>query len=287
MAQKGNTPNTTSAVPGLSLDDVQALLDDFRQLQTPTLDLPERDPALWAQAKHKFKQCRLKRMPPEILYRGLDPGYAEKEAEFWDAQEKKVGPTRKRLDHLLRYVKISLLQLSEMDQKTPVEKWGTYTSAVETPLKDRYESEVKDRYKSELMVLNFLGTPIKYCDMVLLCKPPSLNLVIQDLERIRAKLVRQQQKAPKSGKAELRITDAAQILHKHRGTVKRWADRGILRDNGKKGSDRRVVREDVLRLAKHIGAGKKATEYKKERDLLDSERESDDDVERKCKEAGL
>jgi hypothetical protein len=46
----------------------------------------------------------------------------------------------------------------------------------------------------------------------------------------------------------LRISDAARILHKSRGTISRWADADRIHDNGRKGRDRRVSRGDVLRI---------------------------------------
>lgn len=66
----------------------------------------------------------------------------------------------------------------------------------------------------------------------------------------------------------IRITDAAIILGVAKGTISRWADDGIILDNGKKKRERRVSKLSVLSLKhkrEHEDVIKDATDYLQDR----------------------
>ncbi len=51
---------------------------------------------------------------------------------------------------------------------------------------------------------------------------------------------------PSDDEQWVRITEAAKMIGKHRGTISHWAETGKIRDNGKKGHLRRVLKTDIL-----------------------------------------
>ena len=86
---------------------------------------------------------------------------------------------------------------------------------------------------------------------------------------------------------EMRLADAAIVLKRNRGTITRWANEGKLVDNGKRGKERRVNRSSVMDLKRIIEKNGEVVQLKKEVAFSDSEKETPEDVERKCREAGL
>ena len=102
--------------------------------------------------------CDRFRDMPEQVYRRLDPVYAQAEAQARRKMADDVAAVRKRMDLLLVSVKTPLLQWSELAaSNNAVQAWSTYQAAV-------HQS-----------------------------KPNALVAVIQDLERVKAKMERQAQ----------------------------------------------------------------------------------------------
>lgn len=193
----------------LTAGDIDSLLADFRWLANPPAQpLPERNERLWRQAideawvaerKHAYMialaatethpgetmsdlerrqafrakmEERLgkpstaglyyRRDMPEERYRRLDKAYTEAEARARQKIANEIASVRKRLDLLLVNVKAPLLHLSELAASGNVARaWSNYQAAVHRP------------------------------------KPAIQTAVIQDLERIKAKLERQAGKKSK------------------------------------------------------------------------------------------
>jgi len=184
----------------LTIGEVDSLLADFRWLANPPAPvLPQRDETLWRKAvddewrrEEELAARRGKRLWPGTkgyfeqsleaveAYRRLDPAFFQAKAEAIRKAADDAAAVRKHLDLLLVSVKTPLLEWSELASTDYAQAWNTYLSAVQ------YDAAKKDQ-KAE-----YTGHAA-YSE-----GREDLDAVIQDLERIKAKMQRQAKVAPQA-----------------------------------------------------------------------------------------